>query len=302
MRTPEDPLSQVLFVAEAQAAVSTGLEARGAWALSVSPAQVLKCNVVRTGQCWLDAGGTQWRLEVGDCFLVAPGHAFVLGSDLSLPPIPAEQVFAGSGSAPFARLDGGAGADFRSLGGRMELPASAELLTSALPVVAVLRSDSQAAQRIGWLLDRLEEESTHVSPGREAVSSALMQLVFIELFRGLPHVQTGGWLAALADPRLGPALQAIHREPGRSWKVSDLADVASLSRSRFARRFHDVVGRSPMDYVLHWRMALATRRLAEPGSTVAEVAEALGYSSESAFGAAYRRATGHSPRGQRISR
>ena len=272
------------------------------WALSVPPTHALKCNAIRTGQCWLDAGGTQCLLEAGDCFLVAPGQAFVLASDLSLPTVPAEQVFAGSGSAMFARIDGGPGADFRSIGGRMELPGAAEVLTSALPVVAVLRSGSQAAQRINWLLDRLEEESSQVSPGRAAVTSALMQLVFIELFRGLPEVQTGGWLAALADPRLGPVLQAIHREPGRSWRVTDLADVSNLSRSRFARRFHDAVGRSPMDYVLHWRMALATRRLAEPGSTVAEVAEALGYSSESAFGAAYRRATGHSPRGHRASR
>lgn len=301
MSAPDDPLSQVLFLSEARAAVSTGLEAHGHWAISVPPTHLLKCNAVRRGECWLDAGGTQVLLRAGDCFLVAPDQAFVLATDLSLPPVPAEHVFAACGSMPFARLDAGAGGEFRCIGGRMELPDAAEVLTTALPPVAILRAGSQATTRVGWLLDRFEEESRQTAPGSAAVAAALMQLVFIELLRGLPDIQAGGWLAALADPRLGLALQAIHRHPGKPWRLSDLAEAAHMSRSRFARRFHDMVGRPPMDYLLHWRMALAKRQLARPGVTVAEVAETLGYSSESAFGSAYRRVTGNTPRGQRTS-
>ncbi|RRU12520.1 AraC family transcriptional regulator [Stenotrophomonas sp. 278] len=302
MTTPEDPLSQVLSLAQAHSAVSTGLEARGHWAIRVSPTQLLKCNAIRAGQCWLDVTGTRTLLETGDCFLVAPDHAFVLTTDPTLAPVAAEDVFAGSASAPYAQLDGGDGAGLRCIGGRMEFPGAAELLISALPPVAVLRAGTPAADRIRWLLDRLEDESTQAGPGSAAMSSALMQLVFIELLRGVPEVSANGWLAAVADPKLGLALQEIHRDPGRAWRLHELAKIALMSRSRFAKRFHDVVGRSAMDYLLHWRMTLAKRQLARPGVSVASIAEMLGYSSESAFGAAYRRATGKTPRGHRLSK
>lgn len=297
MITPDDPLSQVLLLSGVRAALSTGLKARGQWALRVAPAQHLKCNVVREGECWLETGEERVLLRAGDCFLVAPGQSFLLATDLQLRAVPAEEVFAGWMSAPFAVLDAGVGNDFQCVGGRLDLPDAASMLATALPSIAILRAGGLAAKRVGWLLDRLEEESQKAALGGAAVTSALMQLVFIELLRGLPAVQTTGWLAALSDPRLGLALLAIHRDPGRRWRLSDLAETAHLSRSRFASRFHEMVGRPPMEYLLQWRMTLAQRWLSKPGATVAQVAETLGYASESAFGAAYRRATGRTPRG-----
>jgi AraC-like DNA-binding protein len=51
-----------------------------------------------------------------------------------------------------------------------------------------------------------------------------------------------------------------------------------------------------MDYLLHWRMALARQALSRPGATVESVADELGYASPSAFGVAFRRVTGTTPR------
>lgn len=296
MTLAADPLSQVLGLASVRAAVSTGLEARGYWALRVSSQPALKCNVIRRGECWLQVEERQWRLRTGDCFLVAPDVGFLIGTDLTRLPRLAEDVFAGCEDTPFARLDTGTGPDLLCLGGRMDLPPAASLLTEALPPVTVIDGGSAAALRIGWLLDRLEEESRAGAPGAAAMAAQIMQMVFIDLIRSVPASGSQGWLAALSDPRIGPAIRAMHRDPGRDWRVADLAAESHLSRSQFTARFRAAVGRAPMDYLLQWRMTLARHALSRPGAQVARVAADLGYASESAFGVAFRRVTGTTPR------
>src|SRR5690606_6188647 len=104
------------------------------------------------------------------------------------------------------------------------------------------------------------------------------------------------WLAALSDPRIGSAIRAMHADPGRGWRLEDLAEISHLSRSQFSARFRAAVGRSPMDYLLHWRMTLAGKALSQSGVSISAVASRLGYASESAFGVAFRRVTGTTPR------
>nr|WP_257625526.1 MULTISPECIES: AraC family transcriptional regulator [unclassified Rhizobium] len=45
-----------------------------------------------------------------------------------------------------------------------------------------------------------------------------------------------------------------------------------------------------------WRMMLAANRLANEGMTISLVAPTVGYESKSAFGAAFKRAFGYSPK------
>ncbi len=69
-----------------------------------------------------------------------------------------------------------------------------------------------------------------------------------------------------------------------------------MSRSIFALRFKETVGATPMEYLTRWRMLLAGDRLKSSDDSISEVASSLGYESESAFGKAFRRVMGCSPR------
>ena len=51
-----------------------------------------------------------------------------------------------------------------------------------------------------------------------------------------------------------------------------------------------------MDYLTRWRMMLAADRLTSGRETVATLAPALGYESESAFSTAFKRVMGCAPR------
>ncbi|MFB9791997.1 AraC family transcriptional regulator [Shinella granuli] len=292
----EDPLSQFLSLVEARAVISTGLAARGLWAMHVPPVRALKCNMIKRGECTVETRGKRWRLTAGDCFLIGPELPFVIGTDLNRLPRHAAEVFAGPRESSYAQLDAGAGPDFLCLSGRMDLTETARFLTDTLPPIIVVRSDSPVAGRLHWLVGRLEDELSSNAPGSTAMARQIMQMIFIELLRNLPEERTGSWLAALSDPRIGAALRAIHDAPHRVWRLDELAGISHLSRSRFSARFRAAVGRAPMDYVLRWRMTLAQKALLQPDATIATIAAQFGYGSESAFIHAFRQATGLTPR------
>jgi AraC-like DNA-binding protein len=103
-------------------------------------------------------------------------------------------------------------------------------------------------------------------------------------------------LFALADKQMRAVIGAMHAEPGRKWTLESLARVAGMSRSAFAVRFKAAVGEPAMEYLTRWRMILASDRLANGGMPIAVVAPTVGYESESAFGAAFKRVMGYSPK------
>jgi AraC-like DNA-binding protein len=103
-----------------------------------------------------------------------------------------------------------------------------------------------------------------------------------------------GLLAGLGDQN-SAALRALHTDIKRAWTVAQLADVAGTSRSVFAERFNRIVGMPPMDYLKHWRMALAKDALRSRDGCLAEIAFACGYQSASAFSTAFTRVVGCSP-------
>jgi AraC family transcriptional regulator, activator of mtrCDE len=107
------------------------------------------------------------------------------------------------------------------------------------------------------------------------------------------------YLAALAHPRLGRALAAMHARLGERWTLDGLAREAGMSRSAFADAFREQVGRSPMRYLADWRMQEATRRLQRTRQSVERIAGDCGYASPTAFRKAFRALTGQTPRAVR---
>ncbi|MEP6275552.1 helix-turn-helix transcriptional regulator, partial [Hyphomonas sp.] len=62
-----------------------------------------------------------------------------------------------------------------------------------------------------------------------------------------------------------------------------------------AERFRNVVGRTPLDYLINWRMRLAADRLRRTDDRVNVIALSVGYESEAAFSTTFRRVMGISP-------
>jgi AraC-like DNA-binding protein len=134
--------------------------------------------------------------------------------------------------------------------------------------------------------------------GPDAVSTRLPEMLLVEVLR--QHLATApaadeGWLAALNDPVLNPALSALHAAPERKWTVTDLAGVAAVSRSGLDDRFRQILGRSPIRYLTEWRMHLAEDLLTSTDLGVVAIARRVGYDAEEAFSRAFKRHSGASP-------
>ncbi len=133
--------------------------------------------------------------------------------------------------------------------------------------------------------------------GREAALDHLFDYLLILIVR---HVVAGGSvdggvLAGLAHPQLARALTAMHAAPRTAWTLDGLAEVAAMSRTRFAAQFRATIGRTPMEYLTGWRMTVARQLLAR-GTPVKSVAAQVGYESAAAFSRVFARVTGQAPR------
>ncbi len=104
-----------------------------------------------------------------------------------------------------------------------------------------------------------------------------------------------GWLHAIKDPMVARVISAIHSEPDSRWSVTAMAEIGSLSPSRFAARFTQIMGMSPMVYVTQWRMYLASKLLKHSQSNIEKIALTTGYENVAAFSRAFKRTMGVSP-------
>ncbi len=168
-------------------------------------------------------------------------------------------------------------------------------LVVALPeIVLVLLADLPS---LSATLDVLFKEAAEDHCGRQAILDRLSEVVIIQLLRELMDQGRieSGLLAGLSDPRLAKAINGMHADPAHAWTLEELAAFANMSRARFATRFRETVGTTPMVYLSEWRLSVA-RSLLRRGRSVQHTADAVGYGSASALSRAFTAHSGISPR------
>jgi AraC family transcriptional regulator, alkane utilization regulator len=321
-----DALSHVLQAVELSGAVFLSGEFSAPWCV-ISQAdntlcsaylphseRVVSYHLIAEGCCLASLQqepGNAIRLDAGDVLVVPQGDAHLLGSDLSLTPVPSAPLlarhveshggkimrFAYGGSGPSTRMVCG----FLTCDGILSHP-----LLQSLPRIFKVGVGSGAES--AWLVPALNyaaAEASEPRPGGATVLGKLSELLFVHAVRrcldSLPAQDTG-WLAALHDRYVGPAMLRLHADPAYPWTVDALASEVGLSRSAFAQRFTSLLGQPPMQYLARWRLRAAARELRSGNSPLAELAGKVGYESEAAFSRAFKREFGQPPASWRASR
>ncbi|ACU73141.1 transcriptional regulator, AraC family [Catenulispora acidiphila DSM 44928] len=179
-------------------------------------------------------------------------------------------------------------------------PQASHLLGS-LPAVIILRGsggpDLEALEGLEVARRMIVLEMQSPSQGSAVMVARILDLIFIQIMRtwAAGADVEPNWLAGAFDPQIGLALSAIHRDPGREWTVEELARACNLSRSSFAARFVERVGKPPATYLAHVRLDAATTLLRDTFLPVTQVAETVGYASEAAFSRAFKNRYGTPP-------
>lgn len=294
-----DPLSGVLSLLKPQNSMCGGFDVGGAWSLQFPEHEGIKCYAIVSGQCWLAVDGLAdaVHLMAGDCFLLPLGRPFRLASDLALPPVDFRSVYQRPLAGGTSLWNGGG--DVSGVGGYFGLERNhASILLGMLPPVVHIQKEADR-QALRWSIERMMAELREPQPGGYLVLQHLAHMLLVQALRAyLAEGLNGGvgWLFALADEQVGPAIGAMHDEPSHPWTLQELAGRVGMSRSGFAARFKETVGATPIDYLTRWRMLLAGDRLRNSGDPISAISRSLGYESESAFSTAFKRIMGCSPR------
>jgi AraC-like DNA-binding protein len=265
--------------------------------------RVVLFHLVASGTCWVEVEGEvrHWA-SAGDVIVLPYGDQHRMGGVGEAASVPLHSIME---SPPWTRMPvirhGDAEGELTDVVCGF-LHSEDVLFDPALgvfpPVFVVRPRDDSSA---GWVRANIDYalSQADASPlGPDAVPTRLPELLLVEVLR--QHLATApaldhGWLAALHDPMLQPALAAIHGAPAERWTVTALARRAAASRSALDARFRQVLGLSPIRYLTEWRMHLARDLLASTDLGVGAVARRVGYDAEEAFSRAFKRHTGSSP-------
>ena len=172
-------------------------------------------------------------------------------------------------------------------------------LFSALPrLMHTTLSRTGELHNLSGVARLMAQEIDRKSLGGRYVVERLLEVLCAEAVRA--HIETvtyqeTNWFRGIKDPIVGRAIAAIHTHPGEDWSVQRLAQVVAMSPSRFATRFSEALGGSPMAYVAKWRMNVACRQLVTSRQGIDQIAANVGYESLAAFNRAFKRHVGLPP-------
>ena len=262
--------------------------------------RLLFFHIIASGRCWLsiDDGERHWA-EAGDVVVIPYGHQHKMGGSDDTTCVSVLELMSPPPWTEMPVVRHGAGGERTDvICGYLDVEDPLfDPALAALPPIFVVRPTGAAKPWVESSL-RYVLEATEEGASDTELLTRLPAIVLAEVLR--LHVESApaadrGWLAALHDPVLAPALAELHREPERKWTVADLAAAANVSRSVLDERFRTVLGRSPIRYLTDWRLHIAKELLATTDLSVFAVARRVGYDAEEAFSRAFKRAYGQAP-------
>ena len=109
--------------------------------------------------------------------------------------------------------------------------------------------------------------------------------------RDLPGTDAG-----LTARRYARVMDHVAARYADTIQVDDLANAAAMSPSTFTRAFKETVGKTPMQYVMAYRIEKAMIAMVDPERGLGEIALDCGFADHAHFSRSFKQATGRTPR------
>ena len=279
------------------------------WGVAFDTGYQARLLMIAKGEGWLLAEGEKpQHVAKGDCLIIKEGTRFAMADALDSPIVDCGDLFVNlpgfSAETGFTTIPdrtvhhGGGGALMEIVSARLSFdPVAAEPLLALLPDLLHVRLIDGDLALLEATLQLIGLETRGDGLGADLAVERLTDVLFIQTIRAWAAAdgsQAGGWLAALRHRALSRVIRSVHADIARAWTVEEMARVAGTSRSSFAQSFRTVLGETPLNYVTRWRMYRA-KILMRKGATLAEVADRVGYESDTALSRAFRRVEGLAP-------
>jgi len=296
-----DVLADTLRTLRLKTEVYGRLELSAPWGIQLDLGHQGYFHAVCRGGCWLEIGKQRTALAAGDWVFLLGDAPHVLRDSPKTRTRPLPEIYAATGASCGGVLRyGGNGPQTTLVSFSFSFKGTwLNPVFANLPRMLHVRGDDFGGTRwVDSIVQLVAAEMEAGRPAHEVVVTRLADVLFVQALRA--HIEaspteTGGWLCALEDPRLGRVLQQVHERLSDPWTVGAMARVSSMSRSMFAARFQKVIGESPLTYLTRWRMHSAIHMLTESDASLITVAGAVGYETDGAFGKAFKRYVGSTP-------
>jgi AraC family transcriptional regulator len=195
---------------------------------------------------------------------------------------------------------------------RWDIPGPVNVIQLYLPHTTLARVASEAdtttpanlLERTGSpdpITSRLLLSAADVLDGNESLDALFRWQLTDVLATRLLIAHSGSETAAraavggLSPAVLRRAIERLRSDGEMDVSLAALASEAGLSRFHFCRAFKESTGLSPHGWLRQHRLEQAMNLLRETDAPVVAIAETLGYGSQTAFAAAFRRLTGKTP-------
>jgi AraC-like DNA-binding protein len=268
--------------------------------------RVIPFHVVAAGRCWVEVseGERHWA-AAGDVIVLPYSNQHRMGGTSDAIVVEASALVAPPPWDQMPYIEYGEGGDlahivcgFITCDDPLFDPS-----LRALPEVIVVTPTGPAAHWVKACTDYAIHQTSLVDSEHAETPPMLAQLLLVEALKlhlaDVPAAERG-FIAALHDPVVAPAMARIHAEPERKWTVATLAAESLVSESLLDERFRSVLGLAPIRYLTAWRMHLAQDLLSSTTLGIAVIARRVGYESEEAFSRAFKRKHGVAPSRWRV--
>lgn len=262
--------------------------------------RVVAFHLVEFGHCEIKpASGNAMTLTAGEMVICFGGEAHQLSQGKARQIQSIETLLTGGFNTQRPNLTGSALGVSLLCGVFILHHTAFNPLFSALPsIMRVNLSRMGELHNLSGVAHIMANEISRTTFGTGFIVERLLEVLCAEAVRA--HIETIpqheiGWFRGIKDPIVGRALKAIHSNPSADWSVQLLSQEVSMSPSRFAARFSDSLGDSPMAYVAKWRMNIACRKLIASSIRIEQLATEVGYESVAAFNRAFKKHVGLPP-------
>jgi AraC family L-rhamnose operon transcriptional activator RhaR/AraC family L-rhamnose operon regulatory protein RhaS len=147
--------------------------------------------------------------------------------------------------------------------------------------------------RLAKLIAELETELRAKAPGSRFVATAHFMQIIAFLARAYSKIPVEKQRTVTQISELLGYMEQHFAEP---ISVSDLTKIAHMSQTSLFRLFRQLMGRSPIDYLIRLRIHKAAQLLRREPLRVKEVSEAVGFTDSNYFTRQFRQVMGVSPR------
>ncbi len=288
-----DPLAEIITMLKLKVVLSKTVSGAGNWRVRRSElGQPFYCAIL-SGSCHFEIEGhALLTLHTGDFILIPAAYNFAMTSIQGPESGTTDSTPIAVSAGHFRLGNAHASSEMLAMIGHCVADSpDAGLLVSLLPEFVFVRDE----KRLAMLVQLVRDEAQAQRACKEMILERLVELLFIEAIRATGTLATPGLMRGLADSRIAQAIRLIHQDPARRWTVKELAMCCALSRSALFERFTELMGVTPMGYLMTWRMTIAMQLLGRAGVGIATVAERVGYGSASAFSVAFTRYVGMPP-------